>query len=458
MGRAQPLRRVHAGVELAVQGHVGVQHHRPPAQQEELQLGLLDWLEQAGNVSRPVVGSELSLDPNSLEVGLDSLGDLFVEEVPPVGRAHVDGLVEVEVGLLQEFLGPFGIVLVLVCHLVVPEKDRRNRAVHGQGRVEEDLLNDRLLIHGVVEGLAHQLVLGHALLAVEPHKDGPRVQGHVDPDLRVSLERGHVRGQRLVADVDLAGPEHRLPGGRLGHDLVRQLGHRRLGAVVVLVADQDDPIACDPLLEDVGASAHRLPAHVLAVFIDGRWRDGGHDGRRQRRGERGKGIFELDPDGVVVDDRHLLDHDDLETERNLHIRVEGPVKGQLERLGVERRTVAELDTLSQMDGVGQAVLGDLILGCQARLQLRVRGLVEEGVVNQFAHIDGQRRGLLLRVQGVGIYADADLELLDLGPGVGWSQAETKPRYHHGNKNNRSNTHFNVFHGTPPLLKVLTTLP
>ncbi|MBA7696415.1 hypothetical protein ES703_105062 [subsurface metagenome] len=151
---------------------------------------------------------------------------------------------------------------------MVAEEDGRHRAFHRQGRVKEDLIYDGLLVHSVVKGLADQSVLGDALLAVEAHEDGPCVQGHLHGDVRIGLEHGHVRGQRLVADVDLAGPEHRLTGSRLRHDLEGQLGHGRLLAIVVLVADHDDPIARDPLLEDVWTGADRVPAHVLAVLLD----------------------------------------------------------------------------------------------------------------------------------------------------------------------------------------------
>ena len=274
---AEPLGRVDGAGELAGEGEVGVQEEGAPGQEEELQLGLVQRLGHSGDIGRPVVRSEFNLDADGLEVGLDGFGDLLISEKPAVGRSHVDDLVEREVGLLQEGPGFLGVVIIPVVHARVPPEHRGKGSIHGLATVKEKLFADGLLVHRVVEGVTDQLVLGDALLAVHAHVDDPRVQGHLHRDFGIGLERGHVGGQRLVADVDLAGPEHSLAGGRLRHNDVSQLGHGRPPAVVVLVADKDDALARDPLLEDIGAGPDRIPAHVLAVLLNGRRRDGGNE-------------------------------------------------------------------------------------------------------------------------------------------------------------------------------------
>jgi len=96
-------------------------------------------------------------------------------------------------------------------------------------------------------------------------------------------------------------------------------------------------------------------------------------------------------------------------------------------------------------------------GGQAWLQRPLWSQVKEVVIDQVADIHDQHRGLLMGVQGVGVYADADLELLDLGPGVGRNKAEPQPRYQKRYKNDRFDTNSDVFHANPPLFKVSTNL-
>jgi hypothetical protein len=65
--------------------------------------------------------------------------------------------------------------------------------------------------------------------------------------------------------------------------------------------------------------------------------------------------------------------------------------------------------------------------------------------------------VLLGVQGVGVYANADPELLDLCPDIGRSKAEAQPRDQKRYKNDRFDTNSDVFHANPPLFKVSTNL-
>ena len=100
-------------------------------------------------------------------------------------------------------------------------------------------------------------------------------------------------------------------------------------------------------------------------------------------------------------------------QRHPHLGVEGAVEGELDGIGVELGPVGELDALAQVQGVGEPVVGHIILGGEPRVQLALGILIEEVIVNEIAHVLDQGGGLLLGVEGVRVHTDGDDQLLDV---------------------------------------------
>ena len=213
-------------------------------------------------------------------------------------------------------------------------------------------------------------------------------------------------GDRLAHDVALAGLElleadRRI--GRDGEDQVVDLGPAGPMLLERLVADHGVLLVGHEL---EGAGADRLEVELLRraglhhlVGILGRHHDG--EVLRQERHEGGVGIDQRHLHGVVVD---LLDAlDQVRQPRTLKVlvsaardlavgmvRIELAVDREEDIVGVEvarRREVVRrlpLHTLAQLEGVDQAVVGDLKLSASAGFEVGGAALGLEQPVEDWA--------------------------------------------------------------------------
>ncbi len=364
---------VPAGVEAVRRPRVTSRHDACPGRHRHAPADLAD-ADRIGEAAAPImhIGDplrllQLDVDADLLEVALDpglhqSAGAVF--------REVVDGLEAVGVAGLDHQL--LGLVRVVVVHAeagVIGPGARRQHAVLGLSGAAIDVARDAFAVDGHVDGLPHADVLHRLLLHIEIEEvdvGHVLVRGEDEAVLHQPLD---VVPHRRVDHVDLAGPERVAAGRRVlqraEHDAV-ELG---LAAPVVVVARNDGLHALLALDELEGAGADRIEGDaVIAELL--------HGGRAQhqrlavalqpgpqpliiRLGQR-------DLDGHGSQDFDVLDPFRVGADESLRLREEGrrllvpeAVEIKLRRRRVEGRAVVELDAFAQLEGVLNAVVGDL---------------------------------------------------------------------------------------------------
>src|SRR5262244_3684612 len=166
-GRAPELRAevLDGAVDVAVDG--------APAEERRLDLALVNGLGRQLRQRAPLEIDHAHGHAHLAQVALDRLDHLRAQEIAP--RRVVDR--EAEVGLsrlAEEPLRLLGIVGVVVVGLAIAIASRRTGRVQPLGRAREQVLHDGLAVDGVVQGLAHPLVLERVALRVEVDPDHAR--------------------------------------------------------------------------------------------------------------------------------------------------------------------------------------------------------------------------------------------------------------------------------------------
>ena len=225
------------------------------------------------------------------------------------------------------------------------------------------------------------------------------------PGLLMELEAAglakqvHGVGRNLDHQVEAAGQQLGQAGvgvGQRAEDHGLELG---CAVPVVGVALDHDLGVALPLGEAVGARAGRLAAEILAALADGfgRYDQAGRIG--EVRQQRGVGFLQVEDDRSRIGGFGSFDGAEEEGEREgagvvLRVLVvQHAVEVELDRLGIERRAVVELDALPEREGVGLAVRGNLPLLGQRRFDLqRAAAEPDEAVieVHQDTEIVGRR--------------------------------------------------------------------
>ena len=166
--------------------------------------------------------------------------------------------------------------------------------------------------------------------------------------------------------------------------------------VVAFVPREDEALAQGPLGEAEGAGADRVLAEVLAMLLDGLLRHGMGEVERHDVEEGGVGAREGEADGAVVDhldagealgvtSRHLVearDHAEEPSTRALRLGADDAVDRVLDVVGHQLAAVVEGDALLEREGVGEAVLADLVALGQVRNEIGGAGLVVHQAVEQ----------------------------------------------------------------------------
>ncbi len=411
------------GKVVAIQGVAAEQGAKPvvrvtivtaPANQHGAVLAILGTLD----VLAPFVADDLGVDTDLLPVGLEHLGHQFgVRVVRTLNRHRPQGDFGafLDAGFLEQLASFLGIVLGVLDGGVIGPLGRR----HGVDRqLTCTLINrvdDLLLVDRHVQCLTHfqlsQRVWMIFALDLRHHVVGDVTQveacliGHLQ--VLVGLERFEVGRARISGDLAFVFLEllhaHRSIGGD-GEDQVVDLDVFRLP--VVLVAGVTDVGVFLVALEHERASADRLLVDQIrlafleqlgSVFC-------GLDGREAHRhvlDERGVDLAQSELDGVVVD---LLDFGDVGVHRHIgevrefgrirfavrHVLVDHAIEREQHVIGIEftcrlevRRGV-EFDAFAKMEGVRQAIFGDVPFGRQARhyggaAALKLTQAVEDGL-------------------------------------------------------------------------------
>ena len=235
--------------------------------------------------------------------------------------------------------------------------------------------------------------------------DHPAIAAAGDPlDIR--------RGQRHL--VDLTCLERRDPGRLLDDRLERQrldMGRAVLveeggSPAVVRVLLQDDPVAGPPLVDHPRAGEDRLAPELIAHRFDG----GGADDRERRScqviEQRRERLAQREREGVGVRGgraRHRAEQPGGGD--RLGGGVEDAIERELHRVGVQRRSVVEGHVLAELEGPGEAVLGDLPLRRQASDVVAIEVLRNQRVAGVSQDRGGNRGARLMGIEGIGQLAD-----------------------------------------------------
>ncbi|ELS26429.1 hypothetical protein ppKF707_2934 [Metapseudomonas furukawaii] len=341
------------------------------------------------DVLAPFVADDPGLDADLGPVRLEHLGHQL--GVGVVGALHGHGP-EADLGALghagglEQGLGLLRVVAGVLDGLVVGPLGRRH-AVDGElAGALVDGVDDGLLVHRHVQGLAHfELVEGRAGDVVgDVAEVEARLAGHHQPG--VGLQRGEVGGARVQGDLALAGLEllraHRSVGVD-GEDQVVDL--HVLGLPVVLVAGEADLCVLLVALEHEGTGADGLLVDVggLAGLEQLVGVLGGLDGGEVHRQVLDEGrvhLVEGEGHGQVIELFHLGD-----------VRVQAHV-GEVGELGGVRLAEGVLLVEHALEGE------DHVIGIEVAARLEVRGGVE---LHAGAQVEDVALAVLADVPGAG---------------------------------------------------------
>src|SRR5262245_2912858 len=122
------------------------------------------------------------------------------------------------------------------------------------------------------------------------------------------------------------------------------------------------------------------------------------------------GRLQPELDGGVIDDVDLVDDAEVGGARRTEVLVENTVEGELDVFGFEVLAVVELDAGAQMEGIGQAVGGDVPAGGQSRHHaVKGWGGGDKGLVHLLLDLIGNDGDGLERVDGVDLAVEAHRE-------------------------------------------------
>ena len=225
-------------------------------------------LPSLAEVGTPLVAHDLGLDPHRREVGLDQLGRLHrLRHVGPRDRhgPQLDLGVEIELGLGEQLLGLFRVVVIRLDGIVVGPDGGRERVLGRDGQPRENRLDQGVLVDGVAERLAHLGVLQPGLFGVERKVAHVHARPLDDRDLRVLLDQGDGIRVEVVGDVHRAGLQGHQARRGLGDGLENDLVHLGLLAPVVVVALEHDLVVLGPAHEFEGPGAHRVRVPIFSL-------------------------------------------------------------------------------------------------------------------------------------------------------------------------------------------------
>ena len=331
---------------------------------------------------------------------LDGLRELVVLHEPALRRPELHS--EARLARLSEKLPGLLRVVGIAGELRIPVLQRGDGAGDDLRVVLEELLDDGVPVHRVVQGLAHANIVEGLLLDVDHDEQRARRRTRLDREPRVLLEPRDLLRRNVHDQVRVARLEHEHPRLILADGLHQHAVQIRPAAPVGVVPLHRHVVALHPLDELEGAGPDRMQGQVLSPFL----MRGGRDDRARRVGhdeeERPKGLLESHAHRGVVHDLGGLDHRRVETRLEGLLVAEDAVEEVLDGLGVERGAVVELHALSQLEGPRQAVLGHRPRLGQPGLELHLRVEPDEVLMHHPVHLlTGVRLGVL-RVEAVGI--------------------------------------------------------
>ena len=301
--------------------------------------------------------------------------------------------------------------------VAAPQRFRDHRGI-GRAAALVNRTHQAIQVHGDAQRLAHPAVIHRLPVGSERDVADGGDTRLLHAQLRVGAHGGQVRRVGVAHDLALVGAQLGIAHGSVRGDGEHQVVHlrsaRRPGGLAPEIRVGAEPHHAVPLilheLERAGADRHLVQLLGLARLCQGVGILGRRYGKRLHgeRVEQGRQRrLQLDGDGVVV---HLADGLERRLDQHLELGVAAadlvirgvlvghPVEGEHHVVGVkltgglEQGVGLPLDPLSQLEGIGQAVLGHRPGLRQAGNQLRPADL----------HTDQPVGGLLRHVEaGIG---------------------------------------------------------
>ena len=245
-----------------------------------------------------------------------------------------------------------------------------------------DGFDQRLLVDGHVQGLAHLRLGQQAVLVVDQQVifTGGRVG--VDHHVLVFLQLFHAGERYKDRRVEFVVLHHAHARVVIGHrHPFHAVQAHAAGLPEIRVFLQDHAVALAPLVHGKRAGRHRVfRVGVFAHLGHGFFRQDRHRRRRQLREEGHSRGFQGDHQGLGIAGRGGVD----QAERVAPQRGLVVADAQQAERGVggsDRRAVREL-RLAQLEGVGQAILGNVPAFGEARFHLGAQVIhAHQGVVD-----------------------------------------------------------------------------
>ena len=355
----------------------------------------------------------LSLGVAGVGVEHEGEGGALLDARHAVGLADAVAVLVLPASLIQQFLGLVRVIVVpgLVVRVVGPGEVRHGRVGHS-AQAKDDAVHHRLAVQRVEQGLARAHVQEQRVLLRIQLVD---VEREAKLRVRLAIQMLHLqcffpqRRGHVFANVYLACLELGELDDRVLYDLEVPKIKIRLPPEVVRVLDQRHVVVLDPLAEHVRPGADRRQGVELGR-VELVWGEitqnvlGDNPLVGLAAQEGGVHLAELELDGIIVQDHDLLrgqDVDVIGAADGVNVFVQHRFVGELDVVRREWLTVVPRDVVAQVEGEGQAVVGDFPPLGQFRYGGEVFGIDLRQAVEQ--HAVDLERGVVSVHDGVQVH-------------------------------------------------------
>ena len=154
---------------------------------------------------------------------------------------------------------------------VVSPAFRRQYAGRRTRGIVHEVMDERLAVDCICDGLAHANIFQNRIAEIEGHIAQPRAGMANEFQARLTLESGlHVRGESIDLQIRAALTQFKSAGGRVGDDHKTDALNLCPVAPIIIVALDDDFFILLGAHEAEGAGADGVAAHFESTAI-------GHD-------------------------------------------------------------------------------------------------------------------------------------------------------------------------------------
>src|SRR5262249_53730910 len=189
-------------------------------------------------INRVLLADDLNSDTGFGQLTRYHLANFFILEMSIRRNMQLD-VKSVGIARLGQQLAIFLRIIGITLHVVIIAEH-----VRGQGTIQnrtviiKDMFHNHLWIYGMIDGLAHELIVERLVGYMHPHEIHPKPGNLFNARPRIFVDAGNFVDGQIADDIRLASEQARHPRGFLFHAFEYHLLDFRLWSPVVIVSRQ----------------------------------------------------------------------------------------------------------------------------------------------------------------------------------------------------------------------------